>query len=164
MYTFVCDTGINHFCFIVFENNNIVEFNVLHIKDKNALYSLLQRLSTDYYFDKVIIERAYAKNTKGLVYVAVIDTFFKCFADHNKRMIDIRAVHAGDKFKRLNVDIKDTSTRERKRKSIEIGRNVIFNEKKFILSDAANDRYQQLKKYDDFYDCILMYYVDYKKL
>lgn len=160
MYTLVCDTGIEHFCFVVFKENEIVEFDVLKIKDRNALYNLLKKLCSKYDFNTVLVERAYRRNIKGLMYVAMIDTFFRCLSDIGNKDSKINCIfeHAGEKFKRLNIDIRNTSTRERKKKSVEIGKNIVFTEKKFVLSEQFNTKYQELKKFDDFYDCVLMYY------
>ena len=158
MYTLVCDTGVKNFCYVVFKNKDVIEFDVLNVKTGNALYNLLNTLSKNYDFNKIIVERAYSRNSKGLAYVTIINIFFKCLADHKNVTVDIIIDHAGAKFKRLNIDIADTSTRERKKKSIEIGKGLMFSEKKLTLSHQSDLKYQTLKKLDDFYDCVLMYY------
>ncbi len=163
MYTLVCDTGINHFCFVVFKENTIIEFDVLKIKDRHALYTLLKNLTHTYHFNTVIVERAYRRNIKGLMYVTVIDIFFRFMKEYQELNIECIFEHPSEKFKRLNVDIKNTSTRERKKKAIDIGKKIVFTEKKVVFSEQSNNKYQELKKFDDFYDCVLMYYTKFIK-
>uniref|UniRef100_A0A6C0J895 Mitochondrial resolvase Ydc2 catalytic domain-containing protein n=1 Tax=viral metagenome TaxID=1070528 RepID=A0A6C0J895_9ZZZZ len=144
----VCDVGVKNFCYTVFKQNQLIEFDILAITDKKLL-DLFVNLHKQYNFKYIGCEKQHNRNPKCIRY----SHYIIAFSILNK--IQYRMINPRNKFTVLSVDKEDITTYyQRKKLATLLGQE---NLKKFSFSDEIQKQINQLTKTDDFYDCLLMY-------
>jgi hypothetical protein len=158
------DIGMKHFCFLVCElikpplsesvhqtsDLKIVDFQVLaltnYITDTISLLHRLQGLPQAHWY----IESQNYKNTRCVKIETVIVTFASL------KKISFTKVQPYKKLKILDID--SSSYNKRKSGVVAIGEKIVgkLASSNDLCPQHIMGKIQQLKKKDDFYDCILM--------
>ncbi len=144
----VCDVGTKNFCYILGEKKELYNFEIVQFNKKKILqevFNLLERLK----FDECLIENQVYNNTTCIKIQTIIEAY--CFI--NK--IKCKKVSPKKKFTVLNLE--HDTYRKRKQNSIKYGEEII---KTMTISDELREKISNLKKKDDFYDCLLMMLTD----
>jgi uncharacterized membrane protein len=142
------DIGVSNFCYLICELTDkkikVIDFDIVRF-GKNIVGEVISFLDDTPRPEKFFIEVQYHKNSKCTKIETVILTYLTI---NNLRY---KKVHPFHKIKVLNLDSSSYSVR--KKSVIEHGKIKL---KETIISDQLLDKLDELKKQDDFFDCLLM--------
>ena len=150
-----CDIGIKHFCYLICnQQKKIFDFETLAFSRNTttSVIDLFEKIREIYQLENVFIESQIFKNASCLKIETIISTYLTL------KNIPFKMVQSSKKYRVLEMDSeKKKIYRERKKFVVEKGEELL---KKTEVEKTVVDKIQQLKKKDDFYDCVLMMFTE----
>jgi Poxvirus A22 protein. len=142
------DIGVKNFCYfrckVTDKKLELINFEVVKLQNPltESVIKLLDDLKENEFF---FVEIQNYRNTKCIKIETIIITYLIIHALPHKRVSPFR------KIKLLQLD--SSSYTKRKNAIISYGEKIVNN---VIKSNAIKQKIENLKKKDDFYDCLLM--------
>lgn len=150
------DVGIKNLAYIIFNNNEIVKWDVIELFNQNSnkvtmidiglsLYEKFSEHLSEYLFDKIIIENQIGRNAIRMKTLQGMITMYFI----SQGQTNIFYWNACNKLKHYDIP-KKTTYNERKKYSIEITKRIIN-----VHYNNWNEFFLSHKKKDDLADCFL---------